>query len=309
MARLRIVILRWSIAVLLLVAGCSAKPEDRALQAARQEAAAGRLEQAMAIVDAQLAHDPQAIAAHRERVCIFLQAGQLNAAKLARAKLPADDRVLTKALNHPSPDVRANAAQLLAEHASPDQFRLFVRGVDHRDAAVRLHCARALGHLRDRRAVRPLFRLLRDSYWLVRAEAVDALTELGDPRAAGWFVRLLRDSDGYVRSRASAGLREIAGPENHEVLRAGLDWVGAAAPRLELAAALNQLGDPLAFGPLTDAARSTEATQRRRAAQLIGETGWIAASNLVERLRTDPDATVRDQAERSRLALQRLVAR
>lgn len=282
----------------LALAGCHASPEQSAARAVAHLLRENDTRAAAAQLDQSLRQWPDSVDLRRQRLFLLLKMTQINPAVAALHDLPANDPALTTALQSHDPVIRANAAQLIAEHPTPVPSRQLVTALADSHPPVRRYCARELGRRAEPDSLRPLFRLLRDDNWEVRAEAVTGLTRLGNPRAAGWMVLMLGDGDAFVRYQAEQALFTLAAESNRSILRRALGRL-SAPPQLAVAAALAKLDDPDALALLRRASVVDSSAIRERAADLIGRAGVRAATNDLARLRSDPDPAVQRQAERA----------
>jgi hypothetical protein len=147
------------------------------------------------------------------------------AARLGKRVVP----VLIRALHHPSPQVRKQAALALGEIKDRRAIEPLGRALWDECAAVREAAAQALGGLGDVRAVDLLVQILHkdDSDKIVlfhdRQSAAQALASLGDPRALAPLEEALQDQRPAVRAAATKALAVIRGePANGPGSRTGV---------------------------------------------------------------------------------------
>lgn len=214
------------------------------------------------------------------------------------APLATNAAALMAALRQRAPEVRAEAARLIAENNIEVAPSALVNGLDDPNPNVRRYCAMALGRKRVRAAVKPLFEVLRDDDWRVRAEAVTALGQIGDARAAAWLVQLLGDNDSYVRFCAVATLRELVNESHRELLRRAYARARPVA-QPSLAIALGELGEPAALEVLISVTRTNDAVLRRYAIEALGHYPAAAVTNALAPLLQSYDPDARAEAMRA----------
>jgi HEAT repeat protein len=212
--------------------------------------------------------------------------------------LATNAAALTAALRQRAPEVRAEAARLIAENNIEVAPSVLVDGLNDPNPNVRRFCAMALGRKRVAAAVRPLFELLRDDDWRVRAEAATALGRIGDARAAAWLVQLLGDNDAYVRFCAASALRDLVRESNRGLLRRAYARAGPVA-RPSLAIALGQLAEPAVLDVLIGVTQTNDAVLRRYAIEALGCYPAEAVTNALAALLQSEDPDVRAEAVRA----------
>jgi HEAT repeat protein len=286
------------IALITIIVSCSRDPERAKVRKVEALIRDNHLQVAMQTADAYLEQHPDAIGLLRLRVIIALKAKLIDVAAAELQALPAGDPVLAQALSYRDITVRSSAAQLAAEHTVSLESRFLIRGLSDPVPEVRSYCARALGLRRERSAVKPLFQILHDDNRFVRAEAATALGRIGDPRSAGWLARTLDDGNWLVRDSAAEALREVACGENRDILLTFFHRT-AGEQQMDIALALAKLAEPDALERLTNAVTNSDIDLRRCVAEALGNYGPSAATNSLVLLLNDPDADVREQAERS----------
>jgi HEAT repeat protein len=278
--------------------GCDRSPKHAARVAIEDLIKQNQLPKASAQVESSLKSYPNDADFLRLRVLILLKAERWDQAISALRALPANDPVLTEALHHHDPGIRAGAARLISDLSIPVAAGELIARLDDSDPRVRSFCARTLGHLRERSAVKPLFQLLHDDSWLVRAEAATALGRIDDPRSAGWLIRLLEDGDEYVRLAAAVALHDVTGDEDREVLLRAFQKASGER-RVQIAIALAKIGEKTVLPILTNAVATADVPMRRRIAESLGDYRLAAVTNTLAILMTDTNATVREEADRS----------
>jgi HEAT repeat protein len=212
--------------------------------------------------------------------------------------------------------VRRRAAWWLGEHESARGVGILIEsGLRDEAADVRLVSAWALGEIKDSEAIEALIAALDDEDPLVREMAALALGEIENPQAVEALVGAL-DDDEDLRGAVIWALGEIGGGkatrareeaiaewnrtpwENEQVWTGHLEgnkWWRFARRR-------DNADDAEAVQTMIDQLRSSDADERRSAAQRLGTLGMshcvdtiLAVDPLLNTLR-DPDAEVRAMA-------------
>lgn len=127
-------------------------------------------------------------------------------------------------LAHADPEIRSNAALVLAQATKPGQGELFLpltAAMEDVDASVRVHAAAALGALGDADAIPFLAKGLKDSKALVRIRSAYALGRIGDKRAVEPLIERLDDPEEDVTKAAHKALTTITG---QKIGRHRADW-------------------------------------------------------------------------------------
>ncbi len=141
---------------------------------------------------------------------------------LGYATNPRATRILLRALDERSPEVRANALHALGHRADPTTpLRPILELFHDEDIGVRCNAARAVRDLVTREsleAVVPLTGLLADPEPQVRLPVVGALGQIGAPECRGFLVNALRDPVPLVRGQAALGLGKCGDPNQVPVL-------------------------------------------------------------------------------------------
>jgi HEAT repeat protein len=282
--------------LVVLLAGCAKSPERAALDKANTFLDEGHIQAARDTVEHYLLQHPNSVPLLRMRVVVLLREAQIDQAAFAMQQVPAGRSIVPEILRHHDRVVRENAAKLISDQPSANDFHELVRALDDPDFWVRGYCAHALGKVGNPAALKPLFRLLTDDNWFVRAEAAAAIGKLGDVRAVGWLVQLLADPDGNVRYSAARSLYELATEPARPLLRRALG-LAALAQQFDIAVALARIHDPAALKPLADAVQNKDPEIRRLAARSLGECGLPEGTNALTVLLRDTDPTVREQAQ------------
>ncbi len=146
-------------------------------------------------------------------------------------------------LTDPSPEVRADAANLLGRLRDKHAAAALIALLGDKDKTVRHHTALALGHCGNRIATEPLIETLqKDPDGLVRRCVAQAFEEMPDQRAAPALIKALKDDqDADVRQDCAGALGEIGGKKAIAALQqAILDETGRT--RAECEDALDSLG-------------------------------------------------------------------
>lgn len=279
-----------------VLAGCAKSPERATLDKANTFLDEGHIQAARDIVDSYLHRHPDSPSVLRMRVVVLLREEQPDQAALAMQQVPAGRSMVPELLRHRDAVVRENAAKLISDQPSANDFHELVRALDDPDFWVRGYCAHALGRLGNPAALKPLFRVLSDDNWFVRAEAATAIGKLGDVRAVGWLVQLLADPDGNVRYSATQALYNLATEPARPLLQRAFE-LAAPAQQFNIAIALARIHDPAALKPLADAVQSKDSDIRRQVARSLGECGLSDGTNALAVLLGDTDPSVREQAQ------------
>lgn len=101
---------------------------------------------------------------------------------------------LMRLLEHPDPDQRKFAADILGQLGRPETEAAVVALLEDTDLNVRAAAAEALGHIGGEGAVRALHRLLKQPEPLLRLAALESLAGLGRPPPLPVVVPLLEDA-------------------------------------------------------------------------------------------------------------------
>lgn len=173
---------------------------------------------------------------------------------------------------HSDPDLRREAAELLAEHQTQnalqtlltlsqdsetevrlqaltsleqfelqDSFEALTQGLQDSDYLVRSTAAEVLGSQKNQRAVEALIQALKDPYYIVRATAAEALGNMAAFLASPALQDLLLDDDQWVRFSAAEALSQIEPEENVWPLLMELNSIDSGDQKT----ALKQLGDQI----------------------------------------------------------------
>ena len=114
---------------------------------------------------------------------------------------------LIRALNHPRPKVRGNAALTLGLIRDTQAIAPLISALKDPEPEVRMWAAEALGEMPNRQAVKPLIAALRDTDQHVRSYAAFSLGKAGDMRAVEPLIQALREGN----TSAGPALYEITG--------------------------------------------------------------------------------------------------
>lgn len=215
---------------------------------------------------------------------------------------------LLAVLKDPNPDLRRTAAQSLGKIAPSEAVPALVEALRDRDAGVRRHAAWALGMIGENALNQdrsPLVSLLFDADPDVRESAATALGQTGDTQvgielllerlrepgvtadtkrlaAAAWggmearsavfhLTRMLQDRDPIVRRWTVAALAEIGDPQAIGPLSALLRKDLDPKVRLEAAFRLGKFGGTAARPALTAALKDADEDVRRMATAALEE--------------------------------------
>lgn len=184
------------------------------------------------------------------------QAGQAKSPRVrhdpAKPNPPETTPLQTNITDLNSPDVerRRQAAEALAQDASPHALPALVRALSDEDAAVRASAARALGAIRSPDALKDLVRVLEtDPDAETRRQAAMSLGFIGGAEGQEPLIRALKDKDAGPRlaavralavmkaKKAAPALRECLADKSPEFRRTAAEALGeikdpASAPRL-----------------------------------------------------------------------------
>jgi HEAT repeat protein len=267
---------------------------------------------------------------------------QLAISIAAAAPGPGARRILTAALSHPNPEVRAHGATTLAKLGDVADVPLLCRTLEQApDEPLRLACLRALADLQAIEARPTVRRFLRAQEPKVRALAfachvtLDRLAKGGEEAALGFaallvspvaeereaaawalgqvplehpgvresFLPLLADRSMAVRRAALASSGHYADPQVVRALVFALEEPSTAAAAFE---AIPKLPDPAVAG-LELLLRDAPTQLVSRAASALSLAGSVHATELLNTLLEHADAQVRYRASRA-LALRRRAA-
>ena len=234
--------------------------------------------------------------------------GPPNIAKLLEKK---DVAGLIKALGYPKdPGVRSAAAAALGQLRDPRAVEPLIAALD--DLPVRCVAAEALGQIGDPRAVEPLAAFAGRG-WLEHDRSIEALGAIGGPRAVELLVDDLMYPSAGMRKTAAEALDRLAwSPSSDEA--AAAYWAAkrdvgkcasfgpaAVAPlalaagdgdrhtREDAVAALGEIGDPRAVGPLIEALKEPKRYEYHdvpvAAVKALGLIGAPAVPPLIEALK------------------------
>lgn len=250
----------------------------------------------------------------------------VGADRTGEATLPA--AAYRRALTNDLPEIRMAAASVVGRLGVTEAVPPLLERIDDPDPLVRRRVVRAAGLVGDPRAVEPLAKLARRSRPQIRADVATALGEIGDERALEALLPLASDDDNRVRLAAVKALGEFASADPVPTLLEAFEDDQAAIRRAAALATVELLaGAPRARShevrttvvealsgtpeaAVTDALvdlfeESTEATQRRNAAWLLGRVApdeRVAIDTLVDAL-ADDDERVRRFAATSLMAM------
>ena len=154
-------------------------------------------------------------------------ASLLSLWNLAKDGKPVPSAAVVPYLGHTAPDVRSNAALVLARCAKPGEGELFLpltAAMEDSNDLVRVHAAAALGNLGDAGAVPFLVKGLADSKPLVRIRAAYALGRIKDAKAVPALIESIDDPDVDVSKASHKALQAITGREIERSKRAWLNY-------------------------------------------------------------------------------------
>ena len=210
---------------------------DALRQGAQQVMALTRKQTApRAVVEAELR---AAMAGGADGWRAHLRQVDMTAARIAKALLQDSDS-----------NVRAAAADILAESGDPSAAPALRKALADDSAPVRARAIEALAALGDRAAVAALIAALDDGAEAVRAAAAAALGRLGDPAAIGPLAKALGRPDWHLRRAAAEALGSFADPRAAEALTKALAEDPHWAVRAAAATALGRRKEAAAVPPL-----------------------------------------------------------
>jgi HEAT repeat protein len=247
---------------------------------------------------------------------------------IARAPLAAEHaEVLSKALDHYDPAIRAGAARVVGRLNVTSAGDALVKAINDSNAQVRYAAMRALGDIKESRAVQALSEQLTfygkgEGAW----SALQALATIAHPSSVPLFKQRLADKDANLRRTAMEGLARTkdtseistleiaAGNDSDESVRMAaafaLQMLGRNyVPRLvesmdsekmsrQVSAYFLELG-PAIVAPLLTHLQDQDAVIRARVAQVLGVLGTAPAIAALEPLLQDRDRTVVEAATRA----------
>jgi len=151
--------------------------------------------------------------------------------------------LLTKALDHYDPAIRAAAARVAGRLGVTTAGDALMKAINDSQPPVRYAAIRALGSLGERRAVQALteqftFYAKGEGAW----SALDALARLADPSSVPLFKAHLADKDPFLRRASSEGLARTGDTSELSALEIGAGNDTAEPVRAAMAFALQKLG-------------------------------------------------------------------
>jgi HEAT repeat protein len=199
------------------------------------------------------------------------------------------------AVSDPDPRVRAAAIRLIGELGGTEMIELLRAHTADPEPAVRAAAAHALGALGAMAAQPDLLRLMGDPHPAVREAAVMGAGEAGLRPLVPALVELLGDNEESVRRAAARALGTL---RDRSAVPALLRAFDAAAPSLRdvITTALSRL-DPEALRGLIDTlVESRDAAGRLAVARTLGRLRSPGAVEVLHRLCSDAEPTVRAAA-------------
>ena len=166
------------------------------------------------------------------------------AATIARAPLtPEAEPLLSKALDHYDPQIRAGAALLAGRAGVTAAADPLIELVNDSVTEVRFAAMRALGQLREQRAVVALTEQLKyynrgEGAW----SALDGLARIAHPSSVPVFTSRLADKDPHIRRAAAEGLGRAGDKSQVTALETGAGNDGSDVARAAMTFALQKLG-------------------------------------------------------------------
>ncbi len=139
-------------------------------------------------------------------------------------RVEVNPEIVVPYLRHPRPEVRSNAALVLAHTLKPGTSKslilVVVAAVEDQDPATRVHAVAALGATGDREVFPYLVKALRDPVQLVRVRAALSLGRLADPDAVPYLITTLADKSEKidVQRAAAKSLGELLGTKEIDSL-------------------------------------------------------------------------------------------
>lgn len=121
-------------------------------------------------------------------------------------------------LDHPSAELRGEAARALGRGSCAEAVPALIAHLDDAGQHVATWCAEALGKIGDREAVRPLAALLDRERWVERAYAVQALGRINHRIAVPVLIRALEDKRHAVFTDACDALERLIQPQDRPAL-------------------------------------------------------------------------------------------
>ena len=142
---------------------------------------------------------------------------------------------LVELLSAEDPEVRVDAARLLAERDDPRGVEILAELLDTKDLRVRVNAARLLVERDDHRGVEALAELLDHEDPFARVESITLLVARGDPRALKTMAKIIGSTPGIFHDFLVGMLL----PEPPDPLRLGTlaGLLGTEEPRVRLGVA------------------------------------------------------------------------
>jgi len=125
---------------------------------------------------------------------------------------------IIKALRHPNPAVRLDAAWLLGQKKEKRAVQELILALEENkeDPYLLSAIAESLGCIGDDIALPALCKLLHSSFLPVRVKSAMALSKIGDRLSIPYLKEALNDTNIVVRKAAKAALGELIKIENGE---------------------------------------------------------------------------------------------
>ncbi|KMY69185.1 hypothetical protein AAU61_06725 [Desulfocarbo indianensis] len=130
---------------------------------------------------------------------------------LANVDAPGVARALTKALEDPDPNVRANAATSLGQRGEASALPNLIQLLGDEEW-VAFAVIEALAHIGEPAAVEPLIACLRDGSEILRVAVAEALGRFRDPKALPPVLEAMRRSEGPLLQHLLSALLKSANP-------------------------------------------------------------------------------------------------
>jgi HEAT repeat protein len=170
-----------------------------------------------------------------------------------------------------SDEIRRGMADVLAVAADRSGAPPLLNALKEKSSKLRAGAALALGKIGDPIAFEPLMNVLHDPDADVRKSGCDALGRLGDARAVDALAGLLTDANEDIRMSAAFALARFRDSRVFEHLLICLKGAKDKSQRGRAAAALAQLGDEQAIGPLSNLLSEKEESLRLEAIKALSE--------------------------------------
>ncbi len=197
---------------------------------------------------------------------------------LRKIKDPEVSKVLAGLLEDPDLKVRKTVSLELGKLKDPSTFDALMATLDDENVNVRLNAVYALGQLKNPNAATALIALLEDASAGVRRNSIEALVSIGATGAVDGLLKILDNDEPRLRRKAAQALGKLKCLKAVDALTAALEsddeYLRANA------AALGDIADHSAVGPLTAAAKDTP-YDRHHAISALGKIGGDEAAQVL----------------------------